>query len=95
MESAIGVIAVYRVSRMIRGMKQKTSITLDPETIRAIDEVAGDRSNRSRVIEEAILDFLERRRRRLRDGRDLVILDATADELNAEMEDVLDYQADL
>jgi len=76
-------------------MKQKTSITLDTETIRAIDEVAGERSNRSRVIEEAVLEFLERRRRRLRDARDLVILDAAADELNAEVEDVLDYQADL
>ena len=76
-------------------MKQKTSITLSPETIRAIDEVAGETSNRSRVIEMAVLEFLERRKRRLREARDLEILDAAADELNREVEDVLDYQAEL
>jgi predicted transcriptional regulator len=76
-------------------MKQKTSITLSPETIRAIDDVAGKTSNRSRVIEMAVLEFLERRKRRLREARDLEILDAAADELNREVEDVLDYQAEL
>ena len=76
-------------------MKQKTSITLSPETIRAIDDVAGETSNRSRVIEMAVLEFLERRKRRLREARDLEILDAAADELNREVEDVLDYQAEL
>jgi predicted transcriptional regulator len=75
-------------------MKQKTSITLSPETIRAIDELAGESSNRSRVIEEAVLEFLERRARQLREARDLEILDAAADELNREIEDVLDFQAD-
>jgi predicted transcriptional regulator len=75
-------------------MKQKTSITLSPETIRAVDELAGESSNRSRVIEEAIIEFLERRKRQLREARDLRILDAAADELNREVEDVLDYQAE-
>jgi len=75
-------------------MKQKTSITLAPETIRAVDEVAGETSNRSRVIEQAVLEFLERRKRHLREARDLEILDAAADELNREIEDVLDYQAE-
>ena len=76
-------------------MKQKTSITLSPETIRAVDDAAGETSNRSRVIEQAVLEFLERRRRRLREARDLEILDAAADELNREVEDVLDDQAEL
>ena len=79
----------------LSSMKQKTSITLSPETIRAIDDVAGETSNRSRVIEMAVLEFLERRKRRLREARDLEILDAAADELNREVEDVLDYQAEL
>ncbi|MFQ5743895.1 MAG: hypothetical protein ACE5HV_09945 [Acidobacteriota bacterium] len=76
-------------------MKQKTSITLSPETIRAVDEVAGEASNRSRVIEQAVLEFLERRKRRLREARDLEILNAAADDLNREVEDLLDYQAEL
>ena len=79
----------------LSSMKQKTSITLSPETIRAVDQVAGETSNRSRVIEQAVLEFLERRKRQLREARDLEILDAAADELNREVEDVLDYQAEL
>ena len=75
-------------------MKQKTSITLSPETIRAIDDLAGESSNRSRIIERAVLDFLDRRRREHREARDLDILDAVADELNREVEDVLDFQAE-
>ena len=74
-------------------MKQKTSITLSPATIRAVDEVAGETSNRSRIIEQAVLEFLERRKRRLREARDLEILNSAADDLNREVEDVLDYQA--
>lgn len=76
-------------------MKQKTSITLSPATIQAVDEVAGETSNRSRVIEQAIIEFLERRKRQMREARDLEILNSAADELNREIEDVLDYQAEL
>lgn len=75
-------------------MKQKTSITLSPETIRAIDALGGEAPNRSRIIEQAVLEFLERRGRERRESRDREILDAAADELNREVEDVLAYQAD-
>jgi len=77
------------------GMKQKTSITLSPEVLRAVDEMVGASSNRSRIIEQALVEFLERRRRAQREARDLAILEAAADELNREIEDVLDYQAEL
>lgn len=75
-------------------MKQKTSVTLSPETIRAIDALGGEAPNRSRIIEQAVVEFLERRSRERREARDLEILDARADELNREVEDVLEYQAD-
>jgi len=75
-------------------MKQKTSVTLSPDTLRAIDEYAGGESNRSRVIERATLEFLARWRRERREARDLEILDRCADELNLEVEDVLAYQAE-
>ena len=78
----------------IGSMRQKTSITLEPETLSAIDEVAGSESNRSRVIERAVMEYLERRRRTLREARDLAILDRCADALNQEVEDVLAYQAE-
>jgi metal-responsive CopG/Arc/MetJ family transcriptional regulator len=76
-------------------MRVKTSVTLSAETLRAIDEVAGELLNRSRVIELAVLEFIERRRRADRDARDLEILNRSADLLNEEVEDVLGYQAEL
>jgi metal-responsive CopG/Arc/MetJ family transcriptional regulator len=75
-------------------MKAKTSITLSPETLRAVDELARPQSNRSRVIEAAVVEYLERHRRRAREARDLDILNATADALNREMEETLAYQAE-
>jgi predicted transcriptional regulator len=75
-------------------MRVKTSITLSPETLEAIDQFAGDSSNRSRVIERAVLEFVERQRRAMREKRDLEILNRLADKLNLEAEDVLAYQAE-
>ena len=76
-------------------MKVKTSVTLSPETLRAIDEIAGELRNRSRVIELAVLEFIERRRRAARDARDLEILNRSADDLNEELEDILGYQVEM
>lgn len=75
-------------------MKVKTSVTLSPETIHAVDEIAGAGSNRSRIIERAVLEFLERHHRELREARDLEILNRRADVLNQEVEDVLAYQVE-
>jgi predicted transcriptional regulator len=76
-------------------MKVKTSITLSPETLRAVDRLAGKRHSRSTIIEHAVREYVARRERRQRDARDLEILDAAADELDREMSDVLAYQDDL
>lgn len=76
------------------GMKQKTSVTLSPETLRALDALGGKSPNRSRVIEQAVSEFLARRRRERREARDLQILNNVADELSREVEDVLAYQVD-
>lgn len=75
-------------------MKQKISVTLSPETLRAIDELGGEAPNRSRIIEQAVVEFVERRNRARRENRDREILDAVADDLNREMEDVLGYQVE-
>lgn len=75
-------------------MKVKTSITLSPRTIRAIDEIAGSSVTRSRIIEQALIEFIERHRRRLREAKDLEILNRSAKELNREMEDILTYQVE-
>ncbi len=76
-------------------MKVKTSITLDEDTLRAIDEIVRPPGNRSRIIELAIAEFIERRRREAREARDLQILNEHAERLNQEAEDVLSYQAEV
>jgi len=76
------------------GMKVKTSISLSPQTIDEIDEIAGADKNRSRLIEQAIAEFIERHRRGRREARDLDILNRSAEELNREMEDILEYQVE-
>ena len=73
-------------------MRLKTSVTLDEETVAELDREAGTTTNRSRLIETAILEFLDRRRRAARDARDLELINRSARELNDEMADVLDYQ---
>lgn len=76
-------------------MRVKTSVTIDQNVLRAIDKTAGRRGSRSRVIEDAAREFLARRARSAREARDLEIINAAADDLNREMEDVLAYQVDL
>jgi hypothetical protein len=46
------------------------------------------------VIEQAVLEFVERRRRQLREQKDLEILNRCADRLNREIEDVLAFQVE-
>lgn len=74
-------------------MKGKISITLAEETLSALDEAAVG-SNRSRLIEEAVRDFLARRARAKREALELERLNRAAPALNREMDDVLAYQAE-
>jgi metal-responsive CopG/Arc/MetJ family transcriptional regulator len=76
-------------------MRVKTSVTIDERVLRAIDKTTTRHRSRSRVIEDAAREFLARRSRAAREARDLEILNATADALNKEMDDVLAFQADV
>lgn len=72
-------------------MKVKTSITLSEDILGEIDKIP-EFDTRSELIESALLDFLKRRAARIRDERDLKILNKISKELNAEVEDTLSYQ---
>ena len=74
-------------------MKEKTSITLSTEVLRAIDRMAGSKQSRSAFIEAVLAQYLRRRTRAQLEARDLELINKAADELNAEVEDVLRYQA--
>jgi len=77
---------------MIR-MKTKTSITLPSELLKRIDRLAGARRSRSAYIERVLRGHLAQRAQAARGARDVELINKFADELNAEAEDVLRYQA--
>jgi metal-responsive CopG/Arc/MetJ family transcriptional regulator len=74
-------------------MKEKTSVTLSPEVLTGIDRLAGSKRSRSALIDEVLRQYLRERARAQRDARDIELINRHADELNAEAEDVLSYQA--
>jgi metal-responsive CopG/Arc/MetJ family transcriptional regulator len=77
---------------MIGSMKVKTSITLSPDLLKAIDARAGRGRTRSEFIEAALRAFLDQARRQERDARDLDTLNRRAEQLNREAAAVLTYQ---
>lgn len=77
------------------GMRIKTSVTLPEDLLRSLDRVAGDHSNRSRLIEEAVRALLEAKARAARDAKDIEVINRHADRLNDEAADVLEYQVKL
>ena len=79
----------------ICSMKVKTSVTLSEEIVEELDRITGDGCNRSQMIERAVAEYLERKRRRIRETRDLEILNRSAAKLNEEIDDVLSYQVEL
>lgn len=74
-------------------MKEKTSVTLSTEVLAGIDRLAGARMSRSAFIEQVLQRYLAAAERARSDARELELLNKAADQLNAEMDDVLDYQA--
>lgn len=75
-------------------MKMKTSVSLSRSTVRALDRLAARGSNRSRVVEQAVVEFARRQARLAREARDLAILNRAAPALNREMAEILDLQAE-
>lgn len=70
-------------------MRVKTSITLPRELLRRLDRLD---KNRSALLERAALVYLAHLEREARDRRDFEIIDQSAERLNREAMDTLDYQ---
>ena len=71
-------------------VRVKTSVTLPAELLESIDQVD---PNRSAFIERASKAYLARLEKARRDQKDLAIINANAESLNREAEDVLGYQS--
>jgi metal-responsive CopG/Arc/MetJ family transcriptional regulator len=76
-------------------MKRKTSVTLSEDIVKTVDRLAGPGESRSGVIERLLRERLAARAKQAADDRDRALINQHADALNAEIEDILDYQADL
>jgi hypothetical protein len=61
--------------------------------VRGIDRVAGKKRSRSALVDEVLRGYLSYRERTAANARDAEKLNRFADELNAEMQDVLAYQS--
>ena len=59
------------------------------------NQISGESINRSAFIELAVKDYLEKKAKKLRDQRDLEILNKNSKRLNREAQDVLSYQVEL
>jgi metal-responsive CopG/Arc/MetJ family transcriptional regulator len=73
-------------------MKEKTSITLSKEVLTAIDRFAGSKQSRSAFIEAVLAQYLRQQARAKVEARDLDLINKSADELDAEVRDILRYQ---
>ncbi|MCU1273110.1 MAG: hypothetical protein JWO48_541 [Bryobacterales bacterium] len=71
-------------------MRVKTSFILPEDLLKSINQTG---PNRSAFIERACRAFLARLEKARRDARDVEIINANADRLNAEAMDVLRYQS--
>ena len=73
-------------------MKKKKSITLSEDVLKSLDKLEGEFKNRSEAIEKAVVFYLKSRRTKIREQKDLKILNQKASRLNREAEEVLSYQ---
>lgn len=74
-------------------MKVETSITVEKDLLEELDRLSG--ANRSEFIEAAIQAYISKAPNGIRDMKDLEIINESADVLNYEAMDVLDYQVAL
>ncbi len=85
---------MLEVQRLLvhREKKEKASLSLSGEIVKAADVMAG-KSGRSAFVERAIRSYLRRMLRRARDQRDLETINRAADATNRESDAVSEFQA--
>jgi metal-responsive CopG/Arc/MetJ family transcriptional regulator len=76
-------------------MKKRISITLSADILQEIDRQIGPTGSRSAFIEKVLRDHIQDLERQAIHQRDIELINANADSLSREMEDVLRYQADV
>jgi metal-responsive CopG/Arc/MetJ family transcriptional regulator len=73
-------------------MKEEIRIVLSSDLLAKIDQLAGPKLSRSAFIERVLQTYLGGQKRRTIHARDMDRINAAADRLNAEADEVLGYQ---
>ncbi|MEQ1929808.1 MAG: hypothetical protein ABL957_04640 [Parvularculaceae bacterium] len=76
-------------------MKVKVSLSLSEQLLEALDKMGGASVPRSAFIERILQKFVDEREEARRNAKEVATINRHAAKLNAEMKDVLSYQADL
>lgn len=74
-------------------MKEKTSITLSSDVLADVDRNTGSKASRSAFIEGVLREYFKAKVRAAVDARDLALINAHADYLARESQELDDYQA--
>jgi metal-responsive CopG/Arc/MetJ family transcriptional regulator len=74
-------------------MKEKTSITLSPDILAQVDRNAGSKASRSAFIENVLREYFRAKVREAINARDLELINAHADYLSRESQELDEYQA--
>lgn len=85
-------IAEVRRILLRREKKEKASLSLSGEIVKAADALAG-KSGRSAFVERAVRAYLRSLVRRARDAHDLEAINSKSEATNRESDRVLDLQA--
>ena len=76
-------------------MKKRIYITLSVDLLLEIDRLIGSEGSRSAFIERVLKEHFQKLERQAINERDIEIINANADRLNREAEEVLQDQADI
>lgn len=74
-------------------MRKKISLTISPQVLAEIDRSRSPDISRSTFVETILREYFKRKEREAINQRELELINANADYLNREVEDVLRYQA--
>ena len=75
-------------------MKKRITVRFSKDLLLQIDREIGPGGSRSAFIEKVLIRHIQKLERDEINARDFELINANADYLNREMEDVLQYQAD-
>jgi len=74
-------------------MKVKTSVALSEECLQELEALAGKGANRSALVEQAVLEYVARRRKPARGCKDREIIERDSQSLARDVHETLEFGA--